>query len=113
MSKFFNETRSVRKPDSLPAPANVEIQDLVGSLEGAHGKATALRPCIPARLDLEHLLQPLQESNEVATQVAAVRLENCRSISCRGRKKDHFWCRNIIRQCRQRWKPTARCVPAW
>ena len=31
-------------------------------------------------IDLKHLLQPLTESHEVASQVAAGRLENCQSI---------------------------------
>ncbi len=33
MSKFFNETRTVRKTDSISATANVNIQDLVSSLK--------------------------------------------------------------------------------
>jgi hypothetical protein len=63
MSKFFNETRTVRNPESAPATANVNIQDL----------------------------------------------GRCRC----GQKKDLSWFHNIIRRCKQLWKPTARCVPAW
>src|SRR6476469_1330616 len=79
MSKFFNETRSVQKTNPVPATANVDIQDLVGSLK-QHMEGNGAADSHPGEISLEHLLQPLQESNEVATQVAAVRLENCRSI---------------------------------
>ena len=77
----------VRKTDSLPAPANVNIQDLVGSLK-QHMESNGAAASHSGEIDLQHLLQPLQESNEVATQVAAVRLENCRSIkpAAHGRK---------------------------
>jgi capsular exopolysaccharide synthesis family protein len=79
MSKFFDETRSIRKTNSVAATANVDIQDLVGSLkknmEGNGG------PDIHSgEINLQHLLQPLEESHEVARQVAAGRLENCRGI---------------------------------
>jgi len=33
MSKFFNETRSLKGASSAPATANVDIQELVGSLK--------------------------------------------------------------------------------
>ena len=79
MSKFFNETRTVRKTDSAPATVNVNIQDLVSSLK-EHMASNAAAASHSGEIDLQHLLQPLQESNEVASQVAAVRLENCRSI---------------------------------
>jgi protein-tyrosine kinase len=79
MSKFFNETRNVRKTDSISATANVNIQDLVSSLK-EHMESDGAAASHSGQVDLEHLLQPLQESSEVASQVAAVRLENCRSI---------------------------------
>ena len=79
MSKFFNETRTVRKAESAPAAANINIQELVGSLK-QHMESNSATAPHSGEIDLQHLLQPLQESNEVATQVAAVRLENCRSI---------------------------------
>jgi protein-tyrosine kinase len=79
MSKFFNETRTVRKTDSVPATANVNIQDLVSSLK-EHMEGNGAAASHSGQIDLQHLLQPLQESDEVASQVAAVRLENCRSI---------------------------------
>ena len=79
MSKFFNETRNVRKTDSISATANVNIQDLVSSLK-EHMESNGAAASRSGQVDLEHLLQPLQESSEVASQVAAVRLENCRSI---------------------------------
>src|ERR1051325_11962952 len=79
MSKFFNETRTVRKTDSAPATANIDIQELVGSLK-QHMENNGTTAPQSSAIDLQHLLQPLQESNEVASQVAAVRLESCRSI---------------------------------
>ncbi len=79
MSKFFNETRSVRKTDPVPATANVDIQELVGSLK-QHMESNGAAESHSGEINLEHLLQPLQQSQEVASQVAASRLENCRSI---------------------------------
>jgi len=79
MSKFFNETRSVQKTNPVPATANVDIQDLVGSLK-QHMEGNGAADSHSGEINLEHLLQPLQESHEVASQVAAGRLENCRSI---------------------------------
>lgn len=79
MSKFFNETRSVQKINPVPATANVDIQELVGSLkQGMESNgATATHH---GEMDLAHLLKPLKESTAVATQVAAGRLEKCRSV---------------------------------
>jgi capsular exopolysaccharide synthesis family protein len=79
MSKFFNETRSAGKTNSVPATANVDIQDLVGSLkQNMEGNGGA--DSHSGEINLQHLLQPLEESHEVARQVTAGRLENCRSI---------------------------------
>lgn len=79
MSKFFNETRSVQKINPVPATANVDIQELVGSLKQgleSNGASAAHN----GETDLAHLLKPLKESTAVATQVAAGRLEKCRNI---------------------------------
>ncbi len=79
MSKFFNETRSAQKISPVPATANVDIQELVGSLKQSmesNGSAAAH----PSELDLSQLMQPLKESQDAASQVAAGRLEKCRSI---------------------------------
>ncbi|HEU4415790.1 MAG TPA: CpsD/CapB family tyrosine-protein kinase [Candidatus Angelobacter sp.] len=79
MSKFFNETRTVPKPNPAPATANVDIQELVGSLKHSiesNGSAAAHAP----EVDLKHLLQPLKESHQVAAAVAAGRLEKCQTI---------------------------------
>jgi capsular exopolysaccharide synthesis family protein len=79
MSKFFNETRSAQKVNPVPATANLDIQELVGSLkqsmESNGGAATHA-----AELDLKHLLQPMKESHDMAAEIAAGRLENCRII---------------------------------
>jgi capsular exopolysaccharide synthesis family protein len=79
MSKFFNETRSVQKSNPAPATVNVDIQDLVGSLKQSmesNGSKTSVAP----EINLQHLLQPLRDSHEVASQMAAGRLEKCRSM---------------------------------
>jgi capsular exopolysaccharide synthesis family protein len=78
MSKFFNETRSLKGSTSAPATANVDIQELVGSLKqsmSANG-GTAVN----AETDLKHLLKPLKESNEGTVQIVSNRLDKCRSI---------------------------------
>jgi len=79
MSKFFNETRSAGKTNSVPATANVDIQDLVGSLK-QNMEGNGVADSHSGEINLQHLLQPLEESHEVARQVTAGRLENCRSI---------------------------------
>ncbi len=77
MSKFFNETRSVHKTNPVPATANIDIQELVGALKQGLEDAST----VPAtEADLKHLLQPLNDSHEVSSQLASGRLENCRSI---------------------------------
>src|SRR5882762_1504620 len=79
MSKFFNETRSAQKVNPVPATANVDIQELVGSLKQSmeNNGSTATHS---NEMNLGQLLQPLNESHEVASQVAAGRLQDCRSI---------------------------------
>jgi len=79
MSKFFNETRSAGKTNSVPATANVDVQDLVGSLK-QNMEDNGVSDSHSGEINLQHLLQPLEESHEVARQVTAGRLENCRSI---------------------------------
>jgi len=79
MSKFFNETRSVQKVNPVPATANVDIQELVGSLkQGLESNGSSANHA--GELDLAHLLQPLKDSHSVSAQVAAGRLEKCKSI---------------------------------
>ncbi|HEY1939449.1 MAG TPA: CpsD/CapB family tyrosine-protein kinase [Candidatus Angelobacter sp.] len=79
MSKFFNETRSSQKNNPVPATANIDIQELVGSLKQSMDSNGS--PAVhSSEIDLKQLLQPLQESRDVASQVAAGRLESCRSI---------------------------------
>ena len=79
MSKFFNDTRSVGKANPVPATANVDIQELVGSLkQSMEGNGSAAQHS--GEINFQHLLQPLKESHEVGSQVAESRLENCRSI---------------------------------
>src|SRR5689334_4383150 len=79
MSKFFNDTRSVGKVNPVPATANVDIQELVGSLkQSMESNGSAAQHS--GEINLQHLLQPLKESHEVGSQVAAGRLEHCRGI---------------------------------
>ena len=79
MSKFFNETSGVQKTNPVPATANIDIQELVGSLKQSM-ESNSVTATHSGEMDLDHLLQPLKESHEVATQVAAGRLEKCRSF---------------------------------
>ena len=79
MSKFFNETRSAQKINPVPATANIDIQELVGSLKESMEADSGQTPQAGA-MDLKHLLQPLKESHDFASEVAAGRLESCRSI---------------------------------
>ena len=81
MSKFFNETRSAhaQKNNTAPATAKVDIQELVGSLKQSM-ESNGSSATHSGELDLSQLLQPLKESHEAASQVAAGRLEKCRSI---------------------------------
>lgn len=78
MSKFFNETRSAHKINPAPANANVDIQELVGSLK--QGMESTGSTTHASEFDLKHLLQPLKESHNVAAEITAGRLENCRSF---------------------------------
>lgn len=77
MSKFFNETRSVRKTNPVPATANIDIQELVGALKQGMEAPSAVQS---GEVDLKHLLQPLNDSHEVSSQLVSGRLEKCRSI---------------------------------
>jgi len=77
MSKFFNETRSVHKTNPVPATANIDIQELVGALKQGMESPSAVQS---GEVDLKHLLQPLNDSHEVSSQIVSGRLEKCRSI---------------------------------
>lgn len=79
MSKFFNETTNVQRTQAAAAaPANKDIQQLVGSLKQSMESGSG--PAHAPETDLKDLLKPLQESHGVAFQLAAGRLEKCRSI---------------------------------
>jgi capsular exopolysaccharide synthesis family protein len=79
MSKFFNETRSAQHTEATAAaPANMDIQALVGSLKQELGGDGSSIP--PAETGLKDLLTPLQESRGVAFQLAESRLERCLKI---------------------------------
>jgi protein-tyrosine kinase len=81
MSKFFNETRTAQHKNNNPvAPkANVDIQELVGSLkQSMESNGSAAKSS--SDLDLSQLLQPLKESHEAASKVIADRLEKCRTV---------------------------------
>jgi capsular exopolysaccharide synthesis family protein len=77
MSKFFNETRSVHKANPVPATANIDIQELVSALKQGMEAPSAVQS---GEGDLKHLLQPLNDSHEVSSQIVSGRLEKCRSI---------------------------------
>jgi capsular exopolysaccharide synthesis family protein len=79
MSKFFNETRSTHTSSPIPTTANVDIQELVGSLKQSMESNGSSAPHV-GELDLSQLMNPLKESHVAASEVVAARLENCRSI---------------------------------
>ena len=79
MSKFFNETRNnLQGSNNAPTTANVDIQELVGSLKQSMS-ANSSTPVI-AETDLKHLLKPLKDAQEGAVHLTSGRLEKCRSI---------------------------------
>ena len=112
MSKFFNETRTVRKTDPVPAAGNVNIQELVSSLK-EHMESNGAAASHSSQIDLQHLLQPLQESDEVASQVAAVRLENCRSIKLPRTEERSFLVSQYNPAMQAAVEAYARSAPAW
>jgi capsular exopolysaccharide synthesis family protein len=79
MSKFFNETRSTHTSSPVPTTANVDIQELVGSLKQSM-ESNGPSVSHSGELDLSQLMNPLKESHVAASEVVAARLENCRSI---------------------------------
>lgn len=80
MSKFFNESTSTRPTEvAAAAPANKDIQQLVGSLKQSLEDG-GREPLHAAETDLKDLLKPLQESRGVALQLAEMRLGNRRTI---------------------------------
>jgi capsular exopolysaccharide synthesis family protein len=79
MSKFFNETRSTHTSSPVPTTANVDIQELVGSLKQSM-ESNGSSVSHSGELDLSQLMNPLKESHVAAAEVVAARLENCRSI---------------------------------
>ncbi len=79
MSKFFDETHNVHPALSAGAQADVDIQQLVGSLkQTAESGGAAAAPSVDS--GLKHLLTPLKESHGIAHQIALARLDKCRSI---------------------------------
>ena len=79
MSKFFNETANAQHAKATAAaPANVDIQDLVGSLKQDLDSGGS--PARPAETGLKDLLRPLEESRGVAFQLAERRLKKCLMI---------------------------------
>jgi capsular exopolysaccharide synthesis family protein len=89
MSRFFNETRKpANVGSSTPAYTAVDVQDAVDAIKkGIHvtngaGQANGK--------DVEPLFGELHLSNEIVTQVAAGRLENCRKISLRRDNEKSF-----------------------
>jgi capsular exopolysaccharide synthesis family protein len=80
MSKFFNETTNAQHIEAAAAaPANMDIQQLVGSLKQSLEDGSGA-PSHSAETGLKDLLKPLQDSRGVAFQLAERRLENCRTI---------------------------------
>ncbi len=79
MSRFFNETRKTFKQTGAPVgPAAVNVDEAVDAMKQT--AATDLLPQLVNTPAPEQLFGALHEANEIATKVAATRLENCRNI---------------------------------
>jgi protein-tyrosine kinase len=81
MSRFFNETRKTGTTQSngTPAYATVNVQDAVDTLK--KGIKNDVPPAQSNISVLEPFFGILNKTSEIGTQVAAVRLENCRKIN--------------------------------
>ena len=74
MSRFFNESRKASRHVTA-GPRNLDLQEHISRLrEGLETHAH------PADSQARPVLTPLEDDNDVASQVVAARLENCRSI---------------------------------
>jgi capsular exopolysaccharide synthesis family protein len=89
MSKFFNETQNVQPSAPADPQASIDVQQLVGSLkQTVASSGAAAAPSVDN--DLKHLLRPLKESQGIVTQVAAARLDKCRSIRLPRKEEKSF-----------------------
>ncbi len=81
MSKFFNETRkAIQDPGRTPRPGGdeIDVQELVGALKESMERRSQSSQAA-AEMHLKPLLTP-QNGDEIASQVAVGRLENCRVV---------------------------------
>jgi capsular exopolysaccharide synthesis family protein len=82
MSKFFNETRKALQQQpingSRPAGQEIDVQELVGAVKESMERRTQTGPLV-AEPKLKPLLTP-PGADEVASQVAAGRLQQCRVV---------------------------------
>ncbi|PYP92396.1 MAG: hypothetical protein DMG65_04130 [Candidatus Angelobacter sp. Gp1-AA117] len=74
MSRFFNESRKASRHVTV-GPRNVDLQEHISRLR--EGLETHSRP---SSSQVRQVLAPLEDANNIASQVVAARLENCRSI---------------------------------
>ena len=81
MSKFFNETRrALQQVGRAPRPAGeeIDVQELVGALKESMDRGSQNSPGA-AELSMKPLLVP-PDGDEIASQVAAGRLQHCRIV---------------------------------
>ncbi len=79
MSRFFNETRKTFKPQSFSqGPAGVNIDEAVEAMK--RNASTGLLPQPISGSSPEPLFGALHEASEIASEMTAQRLENCRSM---------------------------------
>jgi capsular exopolysaccharide synthesis family protein len=79
MSRFFNETRKTFKQETaVPGPASVNLDEAVDAMRLSADTEHQPQLAIPSAP--EALFGALHESGEIASQVAATRLEKCRSM---------------------------------
>jgi protein-tyrosine kinase len=83
MSRFFNETRKAlqqeRAASNGSGPMNLDVQEAVDALKSDMEKEVRTAPVIAAT-NLGPLLGALERTSEIGAQVAAARLEKCRTI---------------------------------
>jgi len=81
MSKFFNETRkALQQPSRAPRPdgQEIDVQELVGALKESMEHRSQHSPGV-TEINLKPLFAP-PGGDEIASQVAAGRLQNCRVV---------------------------------
>jgi len=83
MSRFFNETRKAQQQEPAASNGsgtlNLDVQEAVNALKNGMENHVPQTPTI-ATAEMGSLLGALERTSDITSQVAASRLENCRTI---------------------------------